>query len=246
MLWLIGYPAQALEQSQQALTLARELSYAHTVAAVQYFAAMVHRFRRERQAARERAEEAIAMGREQNLPHWIVFGTIVRGWTLAMEGQWEDGIAQIREGLVGQQLGGARISRGSFLVLLIEAHLAAGHAEAGLAVVAEALALVQETGAKYEEAEIHRLKGELLLDPPGADSTQAEACFQQALSVARRDGARSWELRAAVSLARLWQRQGKWAEARDLLAPTYGWFREGFDTHDLREARVLLEQVSRS
>ena len=246
VLWLMGYPAQALEQSQQALALARELSNAHTVAAVQFFAAMVHRFRRERQAARERAEEAIAIGREQNLPHWIVFGTIVRGWALAMGGQWEDGIAQIREGLVGQQLGGARISRGSFLVLLIEAHLAAGQAEAGLAVVAEALALVQETGAKYEEAEIHRLKGELLLDPPGADPTQAEACFQHALSVARRDGARSWELRAAVSLARLWLRQGKWAEARDLLAPIYGWFREGFDTQDLREARALLEQMSRS
>jgi predicted ATPase len=143
-------------------------------------------------------------------------------------------------------LGGARISGGSFLVLLIEAHLAAGQAEAGLVVVAEALDLAQETGAKYEEAEIHRLKGEFLLDPPGAEPTQAEACFHHALSVARRDGARSWELRAAVSLARLWQRQGKWAEARDLLAPIYGRFREGFDTQDLREARALLEQVSRS
>jgi predicted ATPase len=127
--------------------------------------------------------------------------------------------------------------------LLAEAHAAAGQAEAGLGVLTEALALVDHTGERYWEAEVYRLKGDLLLWQSVPDAPQAEACFQQALAVACRQQAKSWELRAAMSLSRLWQQQGKRAEARELLAPIYSWFTEGFDTPDLQEAKALLEEL---
>ena len=167
----------------------------------------------------------------------------MRGWALAMQGQWEEGIAQIQQGLVAQHATGAEIARPSFLALLAEAHAAAGQAEAGLGVLAEALALVDHTGERHWEAEVYRLKGELLLQQCVPDAPQAEACFQQALAVARRQQARSWELRTALSLSRLWQQQGKRAEVRELLTPIYSWFTEGFDTPDLQEARALLEDL---
>jgi predicted ATPase len=191
VLWPLGYPEQALARSQAALSLARELAYPHTLAAVQFFAAMVHKLRGERQLAQERAEAAIVLGREHGLPHWTMFGTIVRGWALAMQGQLEAGITEIQAGLAAQQVTGAGIARPSFLLLLAEAHAAAG-----------------ETGAGLE-----------------------------ALAVARRQEARAWELRAASSLSRLWRQQGKGIAAHDLLAPIYGWFSEGLDLADLREAR---------
>jgi len=131
-----------------------------------------------------------------------------------------------------------------YVDLLTEAHAAAGQAEAGLDVLAEALALVDHTGERYWEAEIYRLKGDLLLQQAVPDMSQAEACFQQALTVARRQQAKSLELRTAMSLARLWQQRGKRAEARQLLAEVYGWFTEGFDTPDLQEAKVLLDELA--
>ncbi len=242
VLWPLGYPEQASQSSQAALTLARELSYPHTLAAVLFFDAMVHKFRGERHEALERAEATIALGREHGLPHWTMFGTVLRGWAMAMKGQFEEGITRIQEGLAAQHATGAGILRPSFLVLLTEAHAAAGQTEAGLAVLAEAIAQVERTGERYQEAEIHRLKGDLLLQRSFADASLAEEAFRQALAVACRQQARSWELRAATSLAQLWLRQGKNAAARDLLAPIYGWFTEGLDTADLVEARALLEQ----
>jgi predicted ATPase len=152
VLWPLGCPEQALQRSQAALTLARELSHPHTLAAVLFFAAMLHQSRRERQLGQERAEAAIVLAREQGLPHWVMYGTIVRGWALAMQGQWEQGIAQIQQGLVAQQATGAQIARPSFLVLLTEAHAAAGQVEAGLGVLAEALALMDHTGEAVEAA----------------------------------------------------------------------------------------------
>src|SRR5215831_9607443 len=161
-----------------------------------------------------------------------------------MRGQWEQGIVQIQQGLVAQQTVGAQIARPHFLAMLTEAHAAAGQAEAGLDVLAEALALVDRTEERYWEAELCRLKGELLLQQIVPDAPQAEACFQQALAIARRQQAKSWELRTAISLARLWQQQGKRAGAHQLLAELYGWFTEGFDTPDLQEAKALLEALT--
>jgi predicted ATPase len=246
VLWWLGYPEQAIQRSQAALTLAREMSHPPTLAAVLFFAAMHHQARREWQLAQERAEAAIALAREQGLLHWVAYGIIVCGWALAVQGQWEEGIAQIQQGLIAQKTVGAQIGRPAFLSLLTEAHAAAGQVEAGLGVLAEALALVDYTGERYWEAEIYRLKGEILLQQAVPDASQAEACFHQALAVARRQLAKSWELRAAIRLARLWQQQGKRAAARDLLEPIYGWFTEGFDTADLQEARALLEELGES
>jgi predicted ATPase len=169
---------------------------------------------------------------------------ILRGWALAALGERADGIAQLRQGLEGWRATGASISWSYWLGLLADTYARGAHAGEGLAVVAEALTCVDQTGERYAEAELHRLKGELLLKHIPPDAPQAEACFQQALTVARRQQARSWELRAAMSLACLWQRQGKRDEARDLLAPIYRWFTEGFDTADLQEAKALLEELS--
>jgi predicted ATPase len=244
VLWWLGYPEQALQRNQAALTLAREMSHPHILAAVLFFAAKSHQFCRERHLAQELAEASIVLAREQGLPVWVPSATTVCGWALAMQGQWEEGIAQIQQSLVAQQAAGMQIARPSFLILLTEAHAAAGQAEAGLGVLAEALAQMDHTGERYHEAEVYRLKGELLLQQAVPDAPQAEACFQQALAVARRQQAKSWELRAAMSLCRLWQQQGKRDEARELLAPVYGWFTEGFDTADLQEAKALLDAWS--
>jgi predicted ATPase len=241
VLWWLGYPEQALQRSQTALTLAREMSHPPTLAAVRFFVAMHHQARRERQRAQEQTEAGIALAREQGLLHWVAYDIVVRGWALAVQGQWEEGIAQIQQGLAVQQTVGSQIARPTFLSLLAEAHAAAGQVEAGLAVLAEALALVDSTQERYWEAEIYRLKGEMLLQQAVSDAPQAETCFHQSLAIARRQQAKSWELRTAMSLSRLWQQQGKQAAGHALLAPIYAWFTEGFETADLQEAKVLLE-----
>jgi predicted ATPase/class 3 adenylate cyclase len=244
VLWLLGYPEQALQRSQAALTLARALSYPFNLVYALLFATMLHQGCREWQLVQNRAEAAIALALEQGLPDHVTYGTIMRGWALAMQGQWEEGIAQTRQGLVAQHASGSQIARSHFLALLAEAHAAAGQTEGGLDVLAEALALVDHTGERYWEAEIYRLKGELLLRQAVPDAPQAEACFQQSLTIARRQQAKSWELRAALSLSRLWQQQDKRTEARQLLAEVYGWFTEGFDTPDLQDARALLDALA--
>ena len=184
----------------------------------------------------------MALSTEQGFPYWLAVGTIWRGWALAVQGQAEEGIAQIRQGLTAFRATGSEFLRPYFLTLLAEAYAQRGQAEEGLAVVSEALETVATTGERFYEAELHRLQGELSLQVP-TPPAEAEACLQQALAVARRQQAKSLELRAAMSLARLWQRQGKRDAARALLAPIYGWFTEGFDTADLQEARGLLDAL---
>jgi predicted ATPase len=160
-----------------------------------------------------------------------------------MQGQSEEGIAQLRQGLTGYQATGAVQKRPYFLAMLAEAYKKAEQIEEGLIVLAEALAFAEKTEECWYEAELHRLRGELLLQQSADNATEAESCFQQAISIAQNQSAKSWELRAATSLARLWQSQGKRAEARALLAPVYGWFTEGFDTADLQEAKALLDEL---
>src|SRR5262249_35802780 len=155
-----------------------------------------------------------------------------------------EGLAQVRQGLAAWRATGAALNLPYLYTLLAEAAASLGHPEEGLQGLAEAHTLVEQHDERYWEAEICRLRGVLLLRQPGTPQAEAEACFQQALDVARRQQAKSLELRAAISLARLWQQQGKRAEARDLLGPIYGWFTEGFDTADLQEAKALLEQLS--
>jgi predicted ATPase len=260
-LWLLGYPDQALKRSHEVLTLARELSHPHSLAYALWIAAVLHQLRREGQAAKERGEAAVVLSNEQGFPQWLVHGTIMWGAALAEQGQDEEGIAQMRQGLVAQRAIGAGIVRPYFLALLAEAHGKAGQTEEGLSVLAEALAEAHKTGGRWWEAELYRIKGELSLQSavhsrqstvtnpqPPTPSTQAEAeaeaCFLKAIEVARKQQAKSLELRATMSLARLWQRQGKQHEARNMLSEIYSWFTEGFDTKDLQEAKTLLEELS--
>ena len=159
-----------------------------------------------------------------------------------MQGQGEEGIAQLHQGLAAVRAAGSGLDWPRFLLLLAEAYGSVGQLEAGLSAVTEALATVHKTGERWWEAELYRLKGELLLALSAEKHTEAESCFHQALDIARRQQTKSLELRAAMSLARLWQGQGKHAEAHELLAPIYDWFTEGFDTVDLQEARALLAE----
>jgi predicted ATPase len=179
-------------------------------------------------------------------------GPIMRGWAIAVQEHSSEGLVQIRQGLDTYRSTGAEFQRPHFLSMLAEASGLLGQPEGGLAALEEALTLMEKTGERYYEAELYRQRGELLLlreakshpAQGSQDQHEAEACFQHALDVSRQQQAKSLELRAAMSLAHLWQRQGKRAEARELLAPIYDWFTEGFDTADLQEAKTLLEELA--
>ena len=240
---MLGYPDQALVKSREALTLAQEVSHSFSLGFALYFAAQLHQHRREVQATYERAEVAITLSSEWGFPTWLANGTVLRGWALAVQGQGEEGMAQVRQGLAAHRATGEELIQPYFLALLAEACQHAGQTEEGLAVLAEALAVVDRTTERWWEAELYRLKGEFLLAHSAAQHAEAETCFRQALDITRHQQAKSLELRAAMSLARLWQRQGKRAAARALLAEVYDWFTEGFDTADLQDARALLREL---
>jgi TOMM system kinase/cyclase fusion protein len=242
-LWVLGAPDQALAKSHKGIALAQELTHPFSLSRALLFAGVLHLFRREGRAAQERAAAAIALSTEQGFAYWLALGTILRGWTLTQQGQVEEGMAQMTQGLTAYRATGGVNSTTLFLALLAEAHGKVGQADEGLRVLAETMGVVNTTEERFWEAEIHRLKGELLLGQALPDASHAEICFQQALTIARRQHARSLELRAAMSLSRLWQQQGKRQEAHNLLAEIYGWFTEGFDTADLQEAKALLEEL---
>jgi predicted ATPase len=273
VLWFLGYPDQALKRSHDALTLAQELSHPFSLAFPLSFAAMLHQYRREGQAAQERAEATIALSTEQGFPYWLTFGTILRGWALVEQRPGEEGIAQLRQGLDAWRATGAELRRPYYLGLLAEAHEKVGQVEEGLSALAEALTAADKTGERWWEAELYRLKGELVLQsevrspksqkenqkskgkrqkklsvtnpqsPTPNPHSEAEECFLKAIEIARKQSAKSLELRATMSLARLWQQQGKQHAARNTLSDIYNWFTEGFDTADLKDAKVLLEEL---
>jgi predicted ATPase/class 3 adenylate cyclase len=241
-LWCLGYPAQAVQRSQEALALAQELDHPYSLAAAHHHAAYLHQRRREAPVVQVQAEALLTLANAQRFPLWIGHGTCWRGWALAMQGQDEVGLEQMHQGMMAVMATGQTHTRQIHLMLLAEAAEHAGQVEAGLGWLAETLAAFEASGRGDLLAEAYRLQGTLLLRQGVANATQAEARFQQALALAHRQQAKSWELRAAVSLCRLWQQQGKWDQARELLAPIYGWFTEGFDTADLQEAKALLDE----
>jgi predicted ATPase len=243
-LWLLGFPEQARTSIREALTLARTLAHPFSLAYTLHWAATTQQLCREAPATQEQAEVAIAFSREQGFAIWVPGATVLRGWALTEQGQMEEGIAQMRQGIIAWQATGAEVDHPYYLALLAEGYGKAGRAEAGLHVLAEALAVTEAIEDRYYEAELYRLKGELLLARSPKQHAEGATCFQQALDVARRQQAKSLELRAAMSLARLWQQQGKRTEACELLASVYGWFTEGFDTADLQEAKALLEALA--
>jgi predicted ATPase len=242
-LWYLGYPDQGLARNYEAVTLAQQNAHPFSLGFALSGSAVFHQFRREVQATQESTEAAVCLAKEQGFPLWVAYGAITCGWALAQQGKAQGGIEKIREGLAACRAIGAAILQPYFLALLAETHSALGQPAAGLTVLMEALTLVGNTGERWYEAELYRLKGELLLAQSPHQHTDAETCFHQALDIARQQQAKSLELRAAMSLARLWQQQGKRVDARALLAPIYDWFSEGFDTADLQEARALLEEL---
>jgi len=239
-LWFLGQPDRALQLMNEALVLARELSEPHGLAHTLHFAAIIHHLRRDEALAQQHAEAAIAVSTEHGLLMYQACAMIARGSALVEQGSHAQGIEQMRLGLVMQEATGARLARPHFLALLAAALRKTGQAGEGLCVVEEALTLSQQRGEERYLAELYRLKGELLLMRDGP--TGVADCFNQAIAIARRQGAKSWELRAAMSLARLYQNEGNTKLACERLSTIYDRFTEGFDTNDLREAKALLDQ----
>jgi class 3 adenylate cyclase/predicted ATPase len=242
-LWVLGYPDQGLTRINEAVTLAQHLAHPYSLISALVSAIEFHVFCREVRAAQERAEAAIRLAQEQGFPFWIAVGSLLHGWALAHQGQAQEGIAQIAQSLSALHATGTAIRRPHFLTLLAEAHRTTGGLDASLNVLNEALALVDKTGERWCEAEIHRLRGDLVLQQSLDNQAEAESCFNHALDIARNQQAKSLELRAATSLARLWQQQGKCEEARQVLGDVYHWFTEGFDTADLQDAKALLDAL---
>jgi predicted ATPase len=245
ILWQFGYPDQALQKSRDSVIMARELSHPSTLSFALSFAAWFHQFRGDWRAVKTQVEENMALATEQEFSPRRAQVDFLQGWLLVEQGDSRAGITQMSMILAGQQrrgVAGRWIAHSA--ALLAEVLGRSGRISEALNVVTDAIIRAQQSGGRFYEAELHRIKGELMLAPPAADEQQAEACFQNALKVARGKSAKSLELRAALSLSRLWQSQGKRADARQLLGDVYGWFTEGFDTADLKQAKALLEELS--
>ncbi len=244
-LWFLGYPDQALQWSQGAIALARDLSHLPTLVFALAHAGVLHYHRREPEVAARLAEEALALSTEHGLDFWKAFAAILCGWSQVQQGRGLEGVEQMRRGLEGYRVTAGELESPLWLAMLADAYRAVGAPEDGLSAVGDALTLVNTMGIRFEEAELHRLRGELLLAKDD-DPAEAESAFQRALDVAAAQQARALELRAAASLVRLCRERGKPEEvASRRLAEVYEWFTEGLETLDLREAHALLEPPSR-
>jgi len=250
-LCLLGYLDQARRRSHEALSLAQELDHPFSIAFALNHTARVHQHCREVKETHAMAERLITLASERGLAQWMATGKLLRGWVLAEQGQGEVGIAQMDQGMAAYRVTGSQLGLPHYLALLAEAYAKVGHTEVAGEALAEALLVVHRTGGRYCEAELYWLKAELLRwqsresgSQPVPTQEEIEAWLCQALDLARQQGAKLVELRAARRLSALWQQQGKRQEAYDLLAPIYHWFTEGFDTADLREAKGLLAALS--
>jgi DNA-binding winged helix-turn-helix (wHTH) protein/predicted ATPase len=241
--WMRGYPDQARATMAEALTRAQQRAHPPSLAVALVFAAMLHFWYREWQVFQERTDDIIRLATEQEFAHWAAVGAVWRGWGLATQEHDDEGITRMRSGLEQFRATGLQAGLPYHLTVLVEAYGHSGQPAQGLNTLDEIQTLVDTTGDRWWEAEVWRLKGKLLLDLSLDHVAEAETCFHQALDVASRQQAKSLELRAATSLARLWSKQAKRHEARQLLARVHSWFTEGFDTADLKEAKALLEEL---
>jgi class 3 adenylate cyclase/predicted ATPase len=262
--WLLGYSDKAVEQGEDAIQWAQEISHPHTLVLALSTNALVHEFRRDVSRTLQRAEAVRALASEHGLPFWFAHETIHYGWALAMQGQVAEGILLIHQGIDEWRATGAGLMLSHWFALLAEAYREDEQLDEGWKALTNALATVEETGERFWESELYRLKGELTLQKGkehGAKSTEqesenpnphsqildpqseAEACFLKAIEISQKQQAKSLELRSAISLARLWQQQDKVAEAHLMLSEIYNWFTEGFDTKDLQEAKTLLAEL---
>jgi class 3 adenylate cyclase/predicted ATPase len=244
-LWFLGYPDQARLSSDKGLTAAQELSHPFSQAFALHAAAGVHRECRELQAGQKQVERLVALSEEYGFPYYSTWGTILQGWLRTVQEKEEVGVTRMHQGLAALRTTGSALGLLFFDALLAEAYGQVGQTATGLAVLTEGLEVASKTGEQFYAAELYRLKGTLTLQsqvssPKSQGEEAAEVCFQKAIDIARRQQAKALELRAVMSLARLWQQQGKIAEARQLLEEIYAWFTEGFDTRDLQDANALL------
>jgi predicted ATPase len=242
--WCLGYADQARTICNEMLTLAQELSHPLSLVYALSTAALIHTCLREGRTAHHLAEAAYTLATEHGFPYWVASAMIRQGEALVIQGQSQEGIVLIERGITARWATGSKLATSSQGVRLAEAYGKAGQVHKGLSALGEVLAWIDKTGERLCEAELHRLKGALLLQQSSDNQAETETCFHKAIAIAQSQSAKSWELRAATSLAKLWQSQGKRQEAYDLLAPVYGWFTEGFDTADLKDARALLDELA--
>jgi DNA-binding winged helix-turn-helix (wHTH) protein/tetratricopeptide (TPR) repeat protein len=255
-LWRLGYADQALHRSRAALALARRLAHAHSLAWALHFSAVLHGLCGEWSAVQAGAEELLAVAAEQGLAFWLPLGTFDQGWALVGQGQYAEGIARMRQGITGLRATGSQLGQSGLLRTLAEAVGRLRQSTAGLRILDEAFTVARHNGEAYDEVELWRAKGALTLAQYSAPSLtshaargavqEAEGYFLHAIEMARQQSAKSLELRAVMSLSRLWQSQGRQEESRQILTEIYGWFTEGFDTEDVQEARALLIELGRS
>jgi predicted ATPase/class 3 adenylate cyclase len=238
----LGYSEQALARNRDALGVAENLAHPASLACALKHACVFHQLCRDGDSVRERAAQLIALASEQGFPYWLAAGLVFGGWARVQHGRIQEGMEQIDEGLAAYRTTGATLLRPYFLALAAEAHTRGNRRGEALRLLREALTEVDRSGERWFEAELHRLAGELLR----SDQVQAESCFRRAIEVASKQGAKTWELRAVTSLSRLWHEQERRAEALTMLSPIYGWFTEGLNTADLRDARALLNELGRT
>jgi len=244
-LWLLGYPTQAERAGAEAIALAKEIGHALGVAhALRFGGCYLDIFRRDPCSAREHAMALKEFSERQRFAFFLSEAKLILAWTLVEQASTQSLAAQMREAYANREITGHRFNGPFLLALLADAEERAGRSAIGLRVLDEALALVEEMDERWWEAELHRLKGQLLLSLTADSAAVAEACYERAINIARGQSAKSLELRSSTSLAQLWHMQGKAKAAHELLAPIYAWFTEGFDTPDLKEAKALLDQLS--
>ena len=241
--WMLGYPETALADADDALEHARESGHAGTLMYAQLHTSFTNILCAKYAAANAQSNEVVRLADEKGAALWKALGTMQKGCVLALSGKASEAIQMITSGITTYQSTGSRVYLPFFLSHLSGAHAGLGQFDEAWRWIGEAMAAVETTKERWYESEINRMKGEIALKLPQLGSSQAGAYFERALSVAGTQQAKSWELRAAMSMARLWRDQGKRNEARDLLAPVYGWFTEGFDTLDLKEAKILLDTL---
>ncbi len=243
-LWLLGYPDAAQAGADRAIEDARGLGHTPTLMSSLTTTCWTYIFLGNYAKAIAQADELIALADETGASIWKAIGMIFRGTTCALAGDAPDAVQQIASSLQSHRPTGGSVSLSFFLSVLAKANAGLAQLDEAWRCIDEALAVVEATGERWNEAEVHRTAGEIALMSSKPDATKAQTHFERALEVARAQQARSWELRAAISLGRLWRDQGKRAEARNLLAPVYGWFTEGFDTLDLKRAKALLDELN--
>jgi predicted ATPase len=242
LLVILGYPSIALSRAHELLAAARRSSDPNSIARTLFSQGLQRVLLRDTRMVAERADEMLSIVTEHESLLGLIAGTFLRGWAMAGAGRSEEGIAEMRQSISHPMIAEAAV-RALMLVALAETYGKNGRAEEGLDLVAKGLATAERTGQRVAEAELHRLKGELLMIKDLGNVAEAERCLRTVIDVAQRQGARLFQLRATVSLARLLKQQGETVEARQMLAEIYGWFAEGLDTADLKDAKALLEQL---